>query len=244
MVISEMIDTAPGSSAGRGKADTDPAPGSSAERGRADTAPGKCHIFCIMGKSGTGKDTLYKELLSDAALPFERLVPCTTRPIREGELNGREYKFYTAGEFHAMEKAGRIIESRCYETVHGPWYYFTADDGQIDLTRRSTLLIGTIESYLALGQYFGRERVVPVYIEVEDGERLQRALDRERAESVPKYRELCRRFLADCDDFSEEKIAEAGIERRFINDKLERCKQEIKDFLLEMMDTKAGRSAE
>ena len=60
---------------------------------------------------------------------------------------------------------------------------------------------------------------------------------RERAESEPKYRELCRRFLADCDDFSEEKIAQAGITRRFVNDNLDRCIQEIKDFLLEKMGT-------
>ena len=199
-------------------------------------APGN-YIFCMMGKSGTGKDTLYKELLNDGALPFERLVPCTTRPIRDGEMNGREYRFYTAEEFAALEQAGRIIESRCYETVYGPWHYFTADDGQIDLARRSTLLIGTIESYLALRGYYGADRVVPVYVEVEDGERLQRALDRERAESEPKYRELCRRFLADCEDFSEEKIAQAGITRRFVNDNLDRCIQEIKDFLLEKMGT-------
>ena len=103
-------------------------------------------IFCIMGKSGTGKDTLYKKLLDDEALPFERLVPCTTRPIRAGEQNGREYHFYTIEDFRALEQAGRIIESRCYDTVYGPWYYFTADDGQIDLARHSTLLIGTLES--------------------------------------------------------------------------------------------------
>lgn len=192
-------------------------------------------IFCIMGKSGTGKDTLYKKLLEDEALPFERLVPCTTRPIRAGEENGREYHFYTIEAFKALEEAGRIIESRCYDTVYGPWYYFTADDGQIDLARHSTLLIGTLESYLALRDYFGADRVVPVYIEVEDGERLQRALNRERSESEPKYRELCRRFLSDCDDFSEERIAEAGITRRFENDTLERCMQEIKEFLLAMM---------
>ena len=192
-------------------------------------------IFCIMGKSGTGKDTLYKRLLSDGELPFERLVPCTTRPIRAGEQNGREYHFYTVDEFRALEQAGRIIESRCYETVHGPWNYFTADDGQIDLEHRSTLLIGTLESYLALRAYYGAERVVPVYVEVEDGERLQRALDRERAEAEPKYRELCRRFLSDSEDFSEERIAEAGISRRFINDDLERCLSEIKEFLLEMI---------
>ena len=192
-------------------------------------------IFCIMGKSGTGKDTIYKKLLSDNSLPFGHLVPCTTRPIRAGEQDGREYKFYTVEEFHALEKAGKIIESRCYDTVYGLWYYFTADDGQIDLARTSTLLIGTIESYLALRDYYGADRVVPVYIEVEDGKRLQRALDRERAESEPKYRELCRRFLADCDDFSEERIAEAGISRRFVNDDLERCIKQVREYLLEMI---------
>ena len=189
----------------------------------------------LMGKSGTGKDTIYRELLSDGALPFERLVPCTTRPIRAGEQNGREYHFYSVEEFRALERAGKVIESRCYETVHGPWYYFTADDGQIDLASRSTLMIGTLESYLALRAYYGADKVLPVYLEVEDGERLQRALDRERAEKAPKYRELCRRFLADCEDFSEEKIAEAGITRRFQNDDLQRCKREIEEYLAEMM---------
>ena len=196
---------------------------------------GRHRIFCLIGKSGTGKDTLYRELLNDGALPLERLVPCTTRPIRAGEQDGREYHFYTGEELRALEQAGKVIESRCYETVHGPWYYFTADDGQIDLARRSTLLIGTLVSYRALRDYFGADRVVPLYIEVEDGERLQRALSRERAERVPKYREMCRRFLADCEDFSEEKIAEAGIQRRFQNDDLNRCKKEITEYLLEMM---------
>lgn len=200
---------------------------------------GRNRIFSLMGKSGTGKDTLYKKLLSDGALPFERLVPCTTRPIRAGEQNGREYHFYSVEEFRALESAGRIIESRCYETVHGPWYYFTADDGQIDLSVRSTLLIGTLESYKALREYyeprFGAGSVVPVYIEVEDGERLQRALDRERSEKAPRYREMCRRFLADCEDFSEERIAEAGITRRFQNDDLDRCMREIRDYIIGMM---------
>lgn len=207
--------------------------------------PGARHrIFCMMGKSGSGKDTLYRELFKDGALPFERLVPCTTRPIRAGEKNGREYHFYTVEEFRALESAGKIIESRCYQTVHGPWYYFTADDGQIDLTRSSTLLIGTPQSYLALRQYFdtrfGEGSVLPVYVEVEDGERLQRALDRERAEEQPKYQELCRRFLADCEDFSEEKLEQAGVRRRFVNDDLQRCKQEIKEYLLDVVNGEAA----
>ena len=58
--------------------------------------------------------------------------------------------------------------------------------------------------------------MVPLYIEVDDGLRLSRALERERKQTEPKYAEMCRRFLADCEDFTEEKIAEAGIVRRFL----------------------------
>ena len=67
----------------------------------------------------------------------------------------------------------------------------------------------------------------PIYIEVDDGVRLQRALNRERSQENPKYQELCRRYLADSEDFSEEKIAEAGIEKRFQNDDFEKCLEEI-----------------
>lgn len=59
--------------------------------------------------------------------------------------------------------------------------------------------------------------MVPLYVEVDDRLRLSRALERERKQTEPKYAEMCRRFLADCEDFTEEKIAEAGIVRRFSN---------------------------
>ena len=62
---------------------------------------------------------------------------------------------------------------------------------------------------------------------MEDGLRLARALERERAQENPRYAELCRRFLADCEDFSEEKLAEAGIRQRFCNRDLERCFEEL-----------------
>ena len=73
--------------------------------------------------------------------------------------------------------------------------------------------------------------MVPLYIEVEDGERLQRALDRERAQEEPRYAELCRRFLADSEDFSEEKIQEAGIQKRFYNRDLKECIKEINSYI-------------
>ena len=174
-------------------------------------------IFCLMGKSSSGKDTIYKKLLEQDTLPLRTIIPCTTRPKRNGETHGVEYYFYTEEELQRLEQAGKIIELRAYDTIHGIWKYFTADDDQIDLVHNSYLIIGTLESYVKMQEYFGPEKLVPIYICVDDGVRLQRALDRERTQEAPKYAELCRRFLADEKDFSEEKLAAAGIVCQFQN---------------------------
>lgn len=186
-------------------------------------------IFCVMGKSSSGKDTLYQMLKKE--LKFDSIVPYTTRPIREGETDGVEYHFVTEEEVAELEEAGKIIELRAYNTVHGIWKYFTADDAQIDLEHRNYLMIGTVEAYEKLKAYYGEEHLVPIYIEVDDGIRLQRALNREKLQEQPKYAEMCRRFLADEVDFSEEKLAEAGIEKRFVNKTLDETKQELMDYI-------------
>ncbi len=188
-------------------------------------------IFCIMGKSSSGKDTLYRELLRDSALQLQKVVMYTTRPPRDKEVDGREYYFTSEPMFHAMCKAGKVIEHRVYETVQGPWYYYTADDGQIDLSKHNYLIIGTLDVYTALRDHFGPAHVVPILMEVDDGERLSRALRRERRQKHPQYEEMCRRFLADQADFSEEKIRAAGIRRRFSNASIDICKEEVRRFI-------------
>ena len=147
--------------------------------------------------------------------------------MRAGVKNGVEYFICDEKKVEELEREGRIIELRAYDTIHGIWKYFTVNDDQIDLEHQNYLIIGTLESYLKIRDYFGKEKVVPIYIEVEDGERLSRALNRERMQESPKYEELCRRFLADAKDFSEEKLNEAGITRRYQNDDKVRCKEEI-----------------
>lgn len=187
----------------------------------------KGKLFLIMGKSASGKDTLYKDIVSRFRGTLNTVVPYTTRPMREGEEEGREYHFISEEQMHAMEAAGKVIESRCYQTVHGLWYYLTADDGQIDLNRGSSILIVTLEAYERLRAYYGAEAVVPLYIEVEDGLRLARALERERSQKCPRYEELCRRFLADAKDFSEERLQELGITQRYQNDDYSRVLDEL-----------------
>ena len=192
-------------------------------------------IFCVMGKSATGKDTIYQKLLHENELKLQRIIPYTTRPIREGEKDGREYHFCTEEDVQRLEAEGKIVELRAYDTVYGIWKYFTVNDGDIQLEKENYLLIGTLEAYIKIRDYFGSQNVVPIYIEVEDGERLIRAISREKEQDVPKYEEMCRRFLADAKDFSEENLKAAGIEKRFVNLSLETTLAEVEAYMKEMM---------
>lgn len=190
-------------------------------------------IYCVMGKSSSGKDTVYKKL-KEQYKEFRLIVPYTTRPIREDEKDGVEYYFVDPEQFRAMKEDGKVIESRSYNTKCGIWTYFTADDGQIDLSAADYLLIGTLVSYQALREYFGEEAIVPVYLEVEDGLRLARALERERRQEKPKYAEMCRRFLADEEDFSEENLIKSGITERFGNEDFTECLNKIQRYIEEI----------
>jgi len=190
-------------------------------------------IICLMGKSSSGKDTIFRELLQEGTLGLQTIVPYTTRPIRTGEREGVDYHFTNEEGFRKLQEQGRVIEDRAYHTVHGLWRYFTVADDTIQLDRYDYCMIGTLEAYVHIKNYFGRDKVLPVYIEIDDGERLQRALSRERAQKEPKYEEMCRRFLADCQDFSEEKIKDAGIMVRFQNESLESCLENIVRYIQE-----------
>ena len=131
-------------------------------------------IFYIMGKSATGKDTVFKELLKRRP-ELTTVVPYTTRPIREGETDGVEYFFTSSEKLEQFKNSGKIVELRTYETVMGPWSYFTMDDGQFDIHGEGDcLMIGTLESYEKMCRYYGNGALVPVYIEVPDGIRLLR----------------------------------------------------------------------
>ncbi len=187
-------------------------------------------IFYIMGKSSSGKDSFFKEIRK--RIPeLKEIILYTTRPIREGETDGVEYHFVGEEELDRLDKEGRVIELRAYNTVHGVWKYFTADDGQIDLEKYDYIVIGTLESYEAMRKYYGEEAVVPIYVEVEDGIRLSRALEREKEQAYPKYAELCRRFLADSEDFSEENLEKSGIMKKFRNMEFKQCADEIYSYI-------------
>jgi len=193
------------------------------------------YIFYIMGKSSSGKDSIYNRLIGDKELNLEKIIGYTTRPKREGEENGREYFFTDEVGLSKIENDGILIEKRIYNTVYGDWTYFTADDGQINLNKNNYILIGTLESYEKVRKYYGEDKVIPVYINIDDGERLLRAINREKKQKNPGYEELCRRFLADARDFSKENLERLGIDTYYLNDDIDECLESIKELIREKM---------
>ncbi len=184
-------------------------------------------IYYLMGKSASGKDTICRALRK-ARPDWKGLIPYTTRPMRSGEKEGAEYHFVSEGELQRLREAGKILEERSYETEFGIWRYASVDDGRIGRVGGGDyLLIGTLESYRKLRGRFGEGQLFPLYLELPEELRLERARRREEEQEKPSWTEFWRRFSLDERDFSEEKLREAGIVRRYRNLEWEACVNEI-----------------
>lgn len=182
-----------------------------------------------MGRSGSGKDTLCSRLLGE--LPDLRpLKLYTTRPRRSECEDG--YIFVSPEKLDALICAHGLIERRDYDTVHGVWSYATIDDGLPDCCYACVLTPQALPSYRA---HFSAENVLPIFLEVDEGDLLMRSVAREKAQPSPRYAELCRRFLADCADFSPEKLSALEPVVRLCNDDPDECFARllwcVKDFL-------------
>lgn len=184
-------------------------------------------IFMILGKSCTGKDTIYKRLKEVEELKLKTVVMYTTRPIRISENDGVEYHFVNEETMNELMRQNKIIEHRSYQTIHGVWHYFTVDDGQIDVEAHDYLMLGTLESYAQIRDYYGKDRVLPIYLEVDDETRILRAIKRQQKQEQPRYAEMCRRYLSDEEDFSEDNLVKYGITNRYENIDLDACLDKI-----------------
>ena len=91
------------------------------------------NIIYIMGKSSSGKDTIFNIIKNK--LEVNTYVMYTTRPIREGEIQGETYNYITDDEMQKYingKEKDKLIEYRTYQTIHGPWTYATIADKQFD----------------------------------------------------------------------------------------------------------------
>ena len=179
-------------------------------------------LYYLMGKSASGKDSIFHKLLEKTG--WKKLIPYTTRPMREGEVEGQEYHFIRKQEFESGIHSGLMAEHREYDTVFGKWYYGTVLPS--DITTGPSCK-STLASYLQLKKKLGHENIFPIYIEVPDKMRLARAFHREEGRGKMTEEEILRRFKADAEDFSEVRLKEAGIKRAYQNIDFSLCLNEI-----------------
>lgn len=157
----------------------------------------KYTIIALMGKAGSGKDTIMRALLKQPA--FKEAVPiisCTTRPRREKEQNGVDYHFLTNEEFTNKILSGDMLEA----TVFNDWCYGTS----LENLSKDKINIGVFNPE-GVGLLRGNSNInlKLIYIEANDKDRLLRQLNREKN---PDVHEIIRRYSADEMDFTEEEI--------------------------------------
>ena len=155
-------------------------------------------ILMFIGPSSSGKDTFLKPTLEKFSL--KPIVLSTTRPMRKGEVDGKSYHFISMEEMNALDKQQKLVERRNYNTVNGLWSYATNAEN-IRLSE-NYLVANTWEGYQKYLEFYGKENVVPIYFQVEDKVRYERAIARESKKEKPNYQEAKRRFIADTHDFN------------------------------------------
>jgi len=90
------------------------------DRRDAIDAPNGAMLVIISGPSGVGKDTIIDALKLRPHDPdYHYVVTCTTRAMRPGEVDGRDYTFIDRETFAAQRVAGEFLEAN---EVHGNWY--------------------------------------------------------------------------------------------------------------------------
>lgn len=158
----------------------------------------KHKIVALYGKAGSGKDTILQYLSS---LPLyktqiHKIVSSTTRPPRQGEVNGVAYNFLTEHEFAAQVLDGTMLEATSFRG----WYYGTSIEELS--TRLINIGVFNIDG-LDILSTDDRLELYPIFIEARDKTRILRQLNREHD---PDVHEIVRRFTADEKDFCRDYI--------------------------------------
>lgn len=187
----------------------------------------KNKIYAILGFSGSGKDTTVKNLTKELD-NIVSLTSHTTRPMRDGEVNGREYYFIDDNEFNSLYEAGMFVEVRDYEISDGTHWYYGFQTTEVDekMKQGNVIFIVDLDGYKSFKEIYG-EKVVGIFLKVDLDILINRILNRERL-SWFVVEEAVRRLKSDIERFEEvENIVDYVIE----TDNTQYTIQEIKKII-------------
>lgn len=143
-------------------------------------------LICLIGHSSSGKSTVEKALYQKG---YNKLISYTTRPPRDGEINGIDYHYIDCQQFKELESEGFFHEVAQYRD----WYYGISLDG-IDLKNEVHIAVVTVHGYTELSKH--TDDIIAIHIKLEERERIIRQLKRK-----DEVDEVIRRIHADRIDF-------------------------------------------
>lgn len=95
-------------------------------------------LIVLSGPSGVGKGTVRKALFERLTHKIEYSISMTTRPMREGEVDGKDYFFVTEEEFLSQIAKGNLLE---YATFVGNYYGTPLDNVEEQLNSGNEVLL-------------------------------------------------------------------------------------------------------
>lgn len=104
----------------------------------------KGKFIVISGPSGVGKDTIVNRLINDGYGIYS--VSMTTRKIRMGETDGKDYFFLTKEEFEENIKKDNLFEY----AIYNGYYYGTPKDFVFNNINNGTNVIAIIDVHGAM----------------------------------------------------------------------------------------------
>lgn len=152
-------------------------------------------IITLTGCMGSGKDTILNEVIKRKKII--NIVSTTSRPMRKGEVNGREYNFVTTEKALNMLTKGEFLEHRSYRVANGDTWIYGIEKNSINFNDNKIYIVivdfrglQQMKNYLKLLDQY---KITSFYIHTSEGERLKRALTREGKMSEEQKKEVYRR---------------------------------------------------
>lgn len=189
-------------------------------------------VFCIVGMSSCGKDTIYKKVLEEFKDSLKPIVTWTTRDARLGEVDGREYHFSDDATFQKQLKEDKVVEYRIYNSFGRILTYYTCSE---DFDNDSSYIVVTSLSQVnKYADYFGCKNVYPICVELDDWFLLTRALSRCK-DTKGSYKEVCRRYISDCEEWENTKFNDELNVFKVYNGDLSECCEKVYNYIKEVL---------
>lgn len=162
-----------------------------------------CRVVSLVGGSAVGKDRILRQVLKESIDRIKPIISTTSRPMRNGEIQGKEYNFVSKEKAEEMMFKHEFIEFREYYPTTGKWndrWIYGISKDSIDLNSDITyIVIVDFEGLKQLEKYLDKYKInhISFYISTSLQERVRRAVNREGKMTDIQVLEVLRRMLDD-----------------------------------------------